>query len=238
MEKYQILIVEDESDVNHLLASILEPYAVTSAYSGTEAKLLLGQRDFDLILLDLMLPGMTGEELIAWMRGEGRQIPVIVLSAKQEVSDRVNVLRLGADDYIMKPFEIDEVLARVEAVLRRCHGQPKQTQFESGEGEKSLVIGDLVLNREQRTVRAGGVPVALTVREFEILALLMSYPKKVFTRENLFTAIWGEEYFGEDNTVNVHISNLRAKLAKAAPGREYVKTVWGIGFKMNLQEVK
>lgn len=234
MGNYHILVVEDENDVNHLLASILEPYAVTSAYSGTEARLLLSQNDYDLILLDLMLPGMTGEELIAWMRTEGKTMPVIVLSAKQELTDRVNVLRLGADDYIMKPFEIDEVIARVEAVLRRCKGQQLNVKTESAGGEKSLVIGDLVLNHDQRTVHVKNKPVTLTVREFEILELLMTYPKKVFTRENLFTAIWGEDYFGEDNTVNVHISNLRAKLAKAAPGAEYIKTVWGIGFKMNL----
>lgn len=236
MENYQILVVEDESDVNHLLASILEPYTVTSAYSGTEARLLLCQNTYDLILLDLMLPGMTGEELIAWMRQEGKNIPVIVLSAKQELTDRVNVLRLGADDYIMKPFEIDEVIARVEALLRRCKRQtvPPQDGRETNNEEKILVFDDLVLNHDQRTVYAGEKPVTLTVREFEILELLMSYPKKVFTRENLFTAIWGEEYMGEDNTVNVHISNLRAKLSKASPKKEYIKTVWGIGFKMNI----
>lgn len=234
MERYQILVVEDENDVNRLLASILEMHDVTSAYSGTEAKLLMSQNDYDLVLLDLMLPGMTGEALIEWMRSAGKTVPVIVLSAKQELSDRVNVLRLGADDYIMKPFEIDEVIARVEAVLRRCRGQQKQIQNQTLEGEKSLVIGKLVLNHDQRTVHVDGRPVSLTVREFEILELLMSYPKKVFTRENLFTAVWGEEYLGEDNTVNVHISNLRGKLAKADPKTEYIKTVWGIGFKMNL----
>ena len=176
MGNYHILVVEDENDVNHLLASILEPYAVTSAYSGTEARLLLSQNDYDLILLDLMLPGMTGEELIAWMRTEGKTMPVIVLSAKQELTDRVNVLRLGADDYIMKPFEIDEVIARVEAVLRRCKGQQLNVKTESEGGEKSLVIGDLVLNHDQRTVHVKNKPVTLTVREFEILELLMTYP--------------------------------------------------------------
>lgn len=234
MEKYRILIVEDENDVNHLLASILKMYDVTSAYSGTEARLLMTQNKYDLVLLDLMLPGMTGEALIEWLRSEGKTVPIIVLSAKQGLDDRVGVLRLGADDYIMKPFEIDEVSARVEAVLRRCSCLPKQMQSDCVEGEKSLMIGRLVLNHEQRTVHVADQPVSLTMREFDILELLMKYPKKVFTRENIFTAVWGEEYLGEDNTVNVHISNLRGKLSKADPETEYIKTVWGIGFKMNL----
>ena len=120
MKNERILIVEDENDVNRLLATILSDYQTTSAFSGTEAKLYLASAKYDLVLLDLMLPGMTGEEIIDHMRGQGIKTPVIVISAKQEVADRVNVLRMGADDFIMKPFEIDEVLARVEAVLRRC----------------------------------------------------------------------------------------------------------------------
>ena len=156
-----------------------------------------------------------------------KTMPIIVLSAKAGVADRVNVLKLGADDFIPKPFDNSEVLARVEAQLRRYR------QFSGGGGEKQvLTCGDLVLDRESVTVTAGGKPVALTAREFDILALLMSHPKKVFTREQLYEQVWGGEYFGDDNTVNVHISNLRSKLAKVSGG-EYIKTVWGIGFKMN-----
>lgn len=237
MKNERILIVEDENDVNRLLATILSDYQTTSAFSGTEAKLYLASAKYDLVLLDLMLPGMTGEEIIDHMRGQGIKTPVIVISAKQEVADRVNVLRMGADDFIMKPFEIDEVLARVEAVLRRC-GQREQPADSPGGQQKlsdgTLVIGNLTLNHDTRQVTAAGKEVALTVKEFDILELLMRYPKKVFTRENLFTAVWGEEYFGEDNTVNVHMSNLRQKLAKADKETEYIKTVWGIGFKMNI----
>ena len=237
MKNERILIVEDENDVNRLLATILSDYQTTSAFSGTEAKLYLASAKYDLVLLDLMLPGMSGEEIIDHMRGQGIKTPVIVISAKQEVADRVNVLRMGADDFIMKPFEIDEVLARVEAVLRRC-GQREQPAASPGGQQKlsdgTLVIGNLTLNHDTRQVTAAGKEVALTVKEFDILELLMRYPKKVFTRENLFTAVWGEEYFGEDNTVNVHMSNLRQKLAKVDKETEYIKTVWGIGFKMNI----
>lgn len=229
----KILIVEDENDVNHLLASILSDYKVISAYSGTEARLWAAQQDFDLILLDLMLPGMTGEEVIKCLREQGNTVPIIVISAKQEVCDRVNVLKLGADDFIMKPFDIDEVIARVEAVLRRCRGREANPPAYEEKGSQALTFNDLVLDHETRSVRLKGQEIVLTAREFDILELLMKYPKKVFTRENLFTALWGTDYVGEDNTVNVHISNIRAKLAKIDKEGEYIKTVWGIGFKMS-----
>lgn len=231
MKKGSILIVEDENDVNRLLATILSEYETKSAFSGTEAAMWLAQKKFDLVLLDLMLPGMTGEEVIADMRRQGIKTPVIVISAKQDVADRVNVLRLGADDFIMKPFEIDEVIARVEAVLRRCVLKEAQDDKKSGES-RVLTFKNLTLNHDTRQVVVNDNEVTLTVKEFDILELLLRYPKKVFTRENLFIAIWGEDYLGEDNTVNVHISNLRQKLSKADKDTEYIKTVWGIGFKM------
>ena len=172
-----------------------------------------------------MLPGLTGEEFISQMRRK-KTMPIIVLSAKAGLEDRVNVLKLGADDFIPKPFDNAEVLARVEAQLRRY----KQFSGASG-GGRVLTHGDLTLDRDSVTVTAGGKDVILTAREFEILALLMEHPKKVFTREQLYEQVWGGAYMGDDNTVNVHISKLRAKLAKASP-TEYIKTVWGIGFKM------
>ena len=177
------------------------------------------------MLLDLMLPGLTGEELIAKVRQTGT-VPIIVLSAKPGVEPRVTALGLGADDFIPKPFDNREVLARVEAQLRRSK------KFSAPAGKKSrLTWGSLVLDQEEFTVTAAGNPVTLTAREFEILSLLMEYPKKVFTREQIYQHVWGEDYFGDDNTVNVHISNLRGKLNRAGGG-EYIKTVWGIGFKM------
>ena len=181
--------------------------------------------EYDLVLLDLMLPGLSGEEFIARIRGQ-RTMPILVLSAKVGVEDRVNVLRLGADDFIPKPFDNNEVLARVEAQLRRYQ------QFSAGAGEKRVLrLRDLELDRDAISVTVGGTPVTLTAREFEILALLLSAPNKVFTRAQIYERVWGEEFFGDDNTVNVHVSNLRAKLSKVSD-REYIKTVWGIGFKM------
>ena len=228
METYHILVVEDDPDINRLLCRILTDggYDVRPAFSGSEAVLWAEQYEYDLVLLDLMLPGLTGEEFIAQMRRK-KTMPILVLSAKAGLEDRVNVLRLGADDFISKPFDNAEVLARVEALLRRYR------QFSApAEAGEVLRLGDLVLDREAVRVTAGGKDVALTAREFEILALLLSHPKKVYTREQLYENVWGGEYMGDDNTVNVHISNLRSKLGKVSD-REYIKTVWGIGFKMN-----
>ena len=199
-----------------------------SCFSGSEAALLAEQYSYDLILLDLMLPGLTGEEFIARLR-KGKTMPVIVLSAKAGTEDRVNVLKLGADDFIPKPFENAEVLARMEAQLRRYK------KFSSAAEASVLTWGDLSLDRESVAVTVSGKEINLTAREFEILALLMSHPKKVFTREQIYQRVWGEEYMGDDNTVNVHVSNLRSKLGKAGEG-EYIKTVWGIGFKMGDME--
>ena len=227
MDSFHILVVEDDPDINNLLFKIVTDagYDCRQAFSGSEAALLAEQYTYDLILLDLMLPGLTGEEFIERLR-QGKTMPIIVLSAKAGLEDRVNVLRLGADDFIPKPFDNAEVLARVEAQLRRYK------QFSGGGGSAVLTHGDLTLDRESVTVTAAGKPVTVTAREFDILTLLMEHPKKVFTREQLYEQVWGGEYMGDDNTVNVHISNLRAKLAKASPA-EYIKTVWGIGFKMS-----
>ena len=227
MDTYNILVVEDDQDINRLLCKILEGggYCCRPAYSGSEAMLWAGQYEYDLVLLDLMLPGLTGEEFITQVR-KSRNMPIIVLSAKAGLESRVEVLKLGADDFIPKPFDNAEVLARVEAQLRRYK------QFSHGECAVGLLAhGDLLLDRESVTVTAAGQEVAVTAREFEILSLLMASPKKVFTREQLYEQVWGGEYMGDDNTVNVHISNLRSKLSKVSE-REYIKTVWGIGFKM------
>lgn len=227
MDTCHILVVEDDPDINNLLCKIVTGagYDCRQAFSGTEAALLAEQYSYDLILLDLMLPGLSGEEFIQRLR-RGKTMPIIVLSAKAGLEDRVNVLGLGADDFIPKPFDNAEVLARVDAQLRRYKKFDR-----SGAGE-TLTFHDLILDRESITVTAAGESVTLTAREFAILALLMEHPRKVFTREQIYEQVWGEEYMGDDNTVNVHVSNLRSKLAKASK-TEYIKTVWGIGFKMN-----
>lgn len=223
----RILVVEDDADINRLLTTLLskEGYVVTSAYSGSEAGMRLESERYDLILLDLMLPGLTGEELLVTIRKK-YVMPVIVLSAKGR-EDKLHVLAEGADDFISKPFDIEDVKARVAAQLRRY------TRFTPAQQEeRPLRFKELVLDPEGRRVTVKGREVSLTVREYGLLYLLLSHPKKVFTRANLFESVWEDPYIGDDNTVNVHISNLRAKLAAADPDNGYIKTVWGIGFKM------
>ena len=227
MDTCHILVVEDDADINKLLCRILEGagYDCRPAFSGSEAMLWAERYDYDLVLLDLMLPGLSGEEFIAQLRRK-KTMPILVLSAKAALEDRVNVLRLGADDFLPKPFDNAEVLARVEAQLRRYK------QFDRGGAAGAVLThGDLVLDREGVSGTAAGPPVPLTAREFHSLTLLMEHPTKVFTREQHYEQVWGGAYVGDDNTVNVHISNLRAKLARASE-REYIKTVWGIGFKL------
>lgn len=226
-ESIHILVVEDDPDINRLLCTILEGagYCARPAFSGSEALLWAEKYDYDLIMLDLMLPGLTGEEFIQRIR-RGRTMPILVLSAKTAVEDRVNVLGLGADDFIPKPFDIREVLARVEAQLRRCR------RFSTPETHAALTWGELSLDTQAHTAALNGRELSLTAHEFAILALLMATPKQTFSRAQIYEQVWGEEYMGDDNTVNVHVSNLRSKLTQAGGEGEYIKTVWGVGFRM------
>lgn len=224
----KILVVEDDSDINKLLCRFLEKvnYQTVAAFSGTEAKLQLQMNHFDLILLDLMLPGISGEVLIKDIRKAG-QIPIIVISAKNALEDRVNALTHGADDYIQKPFEREEILARVAALLRRS-----QPAFPPQSEQHDYHFKNMVLKPSSREVHVNGIPVTLTAFEFDILNLLLQYPDKVFTKDQLYQDIWKSGYYGEDNTINVHMSNLRKKI-KDADDASYIKTVWGIGFKLD-----
>ena len=226
--KENILVIEDDESINNLIYKILikQGYNVRQAFSGTEGKMILNMYNFQLVLLDLMLPGMTGEEIIGNIR-ETKNMPIIVISAKTALDDKVNVLKMGADDFVFKPFDIKEILARVEAQLRRY------TKFSIGENSKKVLkYKELVLDKEQIEVRVKNERITLTGKEFSILELLMSNPKKVFTRENLFEHVWNDDFFGDDNTVNVHVSNLRSKISSIDKDNEYIKTVWGIGFKL------
>ena len=225
----KILVVEDDWDINGLLYNILEQngYEVKAAYSGSEAKMCLEQGKFDLLLLDLMLPGIKGEDLIDEIR-KSSIIPIIVISAKSAQEDKINVLKIGADDFISKPFDINEVIARVEAQLRRY----KAFSSSKTNSNNKLTHKNLTLDIDSRQVQVNGIDINLTVREFDILELLISNPNKVFTRANLVEAVWKDEFIGDYNTVNVHISNLRAKISKIDKENEYIQTVWGIGFKL------
>ena len=223
-----ILVIEDDSDISNMIRDMLKHngYGTKQAYSGTEALMVFDDK-VDLVLLDLMLPGLKGELVLEEIR-RNSNIPVIGLSAKSDTDSTINLLKSGADDYIVKPFNNDELLARIEAQLRRYN----QTSSFPNENNK-LSYKDISIDTENYSVQVGDTSVSLTKREFLILELLMKYPKKVFTKSNLYEHVWNDEFFGDENTINVHISNIRSKLAKANPSEEYIQTVWGIGFKMN-----
>lgn len=227
-KEIEILVVEDDADINNLLCSILKKngYKVRGAYSGSEALMCIEQFDYDVILLDLMLPGVTGESIIDEVR-KRKTMPIMVISAKTAQEEKINVLKIGADDFITKPFDINEVLVRVEVQLRRYKQFSKAEKVENKVKHKNVI-----LDKDSRQVFVKDLEVSLTLREFSILELLMENPHKVFTRGNLFESIWGSEFLGDDNTVNVHVSNLRSKLSKADEEEEYIQTVWGIGFKL------
>lgn len=218
-----ILIVEDDKEINNLLCNILSEnkYNCTAEYSGKSAFEALKSIQYDLVLLDLMLPGITGEELLKNYR-RFSNAPVIVISAKDETAVKVDMLRTGADDYITKPFDNEEVMARVESSLRRSQGCTPSL----------LVDGSLEFDTETNCCKVLGQPVTLTGTEMKILRLLMENPKKLFTKANLFTSVWNEEYNYDDNVLNTHISNLRRKLKIICPDREFIETVWGIGYKL------
>lgn len=230
MANERVLVIEDDADINRLLCRYLEKegYQAVAAFSGTEARLQLQFGSFDLILLDLMLPGVTGEELINEIRPTS-QIPIIVISAKTSLESKVNALKIGADDYVTKPFEREEVLARVDALLRRSRNTNTPS---SNTDESRYTLKQLVLKPASREVFVNAHAISLTAYEFDILLLLLQYPDKVFTKEQLYQDIWKAGYYGEDNTINVHISNIRKKI-KEYDDDSYIKTVWGIGFKID-----
>lgn len=231
--KHKILIIEDDADINNLLSIILTraDYEAVQAFSGTEAKLRLDMEQPDLVMLDLMLPGMSGEQLIEHIRVDKKMdMPIIVLSAKVALENKVETLTKGADDYITKPFEPEEVLVRVQAALRRYGSSVGENN--TSKTDDIYTYKKLCLNAASRTATVSGFDIILTNHEFEILKLLIAEPQKVFSREKIYEMVWENGYYGEDNTVNVHVSNIRKKLAEKDPDNEYIKTVWGIGFKM------
>lgn len=215
-----ILIIDDDIHINEMLEEVLiqEGYQVSHAYSGTEALLFLANEKPDLILLDLMLPGVTGEEVLPQIE----KIPVIVMSAKVEVKDKVALLLNGAEDYITKPFEIEELLARIVVQLR------KSTRLDSSE---KLMYREITVNMVTHEAWVGEHEVKLTKTEFAILKILLEHPKQVITKTVLLDRVSEETPDCMESSLRVHISNLRKKLREIS-GKDYIEAVWGIGFKM------
>jgi two-component system, OmpR family, alkaline phosphatase synthesis response regulator PhoP len=223
----RLLLVEDDATLRQALTFNLsrEGYDVSVAADGETALEAARHQRIDLVLLDVMLPGMSGIELLRVMRREGVTTPVIILSAKRDEIDRVVGLKLGADDYITKPFSRPELLARIEAVLRR------ERREGSGDEERSdrLEFGRVSIDVTRRAVTVDGEPLHLTTKEFDLLAHMASSPGRIFTRDQLLARVWGYDYGGDGRTVDVHVSWLRGKL-RGEDGHDYFRTVRGVGY--------
>ncbi len=224
----KILLVEDDKEISTMLKNFLvtEKFEVITAYDGKSALDRFFSDRFSLVLLDLMIPRMSGMEVMGKIR-ENSTVPIIIISAKDTDSDKTLGLGLGADDYITKPFSVTEVLARIKANIRR------NTQYAAGAAEQPVLQkGNLVMNLNEYSVTKNGCKIELTSKEFEILKLLMQNPKKVYTKEQMYSLVWNDTYYGDENAVNVHISRLRNKIEDNPRKPQYVITVWGIGYKL------
>lgn len=221
-----ILVIEDDKEINSLLCKALSnnDYITESAYTGIQGLDMLKTEKYDMVLLDIMLPYKSGDKLLQELRIFSN-IPVLVISAKETTQIKIDLLQSGADDYITKPFDLDEVVARVEANLRR-------TQQISVTKNRSLFYKDIMLDTSAKQVFINNNEITLTATEIKILELLLSQPQKVYSKANLFESIWNEEFTVDDNTLNVHISRLRQKLKKANEKEEYIETLWGLGYRL------
>ncbi|WP_054955290.1 response regulator transcription factor [Paenibacillus dakarensis] len=226
----RILLVEDDREISQLIESHLkmENYQVMVALDGEEAAAFINTEEFDLILLDLMLPKVNGMDLLKQIRGKSI-VPVLIISAKGSDLDKALGLGFGADDYISKPFSMMELTARVQAAIRRA------TQYIRVENQPShhrLSFKDVILDLHTFTAEVKGQSVQLTSKEFHILKLFLTHQTRVFTKEQIYQLIWEDDYFGNENVINVHIRRLREKIEEDPSNPQYIRTIWGIGYKL------
>ena len=248
----KILIIEDDKEIAKLLSVYLEKngYQTVQKYDGVSGlNELKGHiADYGMVLLDMMLPGFSGDELLPKFRAV-TDIPVIVISAVSALDSRMSMMRAGADDYIIKPFELPDVLVRIEAVARRYQIQLRIEEGDDTEnvrigavrsgagsvpgkkGAKKLTYGNITIDQENLSVSVKGEAITLTSREYDILVLLLTHPTKLFSKANLYESVWNEEYFPEDQSLKVHMSNLRSKLRKK-DDFDYIETIWGMGYRL------
>jgi DNA-binding response OmpR family regulator len=230
-----ILVIEDNTDLNHLLEIHLKDlgYSVSCESDGNQGLARAGTQQFDLVILDLMLPGTDGLEICRQLRNSGNLVPILMLTSKSSETDRVVGLELGADDYVTKPFSIRELMARVKAIFRR---QESAARTEDHRPTNTIVAGDLVIYPDKRLVELGGKPVDLTAKEFDLLYHFAGNPGRVYTRSQLLDFIWGYAHNGYEHTVNSHINRLRAKIEENPAKPIYILTVWGVGYKFTETE--
>ena len=225
----RILLVEDAIETSDMLKDFLitENFEVVTAYDGKSACKKFLEDKYSLVLLDIMIPGINGIEVMKIIR-KSSTVPIIIISAKDSDSDKTLGLGLGADDYITKPFSVIEVLARIKANIRR------NTQYIPNIPNKENILkkGNLTIDTDTYSVLKNGKKIELTVKEFEILKMLIQNPQKVYTKNQIYSSVWNDVYIGDENAVNVHISRLRGKIEDNPRDPKYIVTVWGIGYKL------
>ncbi|PEK49114.1 DNA-binding response regulator [Bacillus toyonensis] len=223
MGKYRVLVVDDESDMRQLVGMYLDNFGYEwgEAENGKEALKKLESDHYDFVVLDIMMPEMDGLSVCKEIR-KTSDVPIIFLTAKGEEWNRVNGLRMGADDYIVKPFSPGELIARMEAVLRRYTKQEQQEEIQ---------FGPILINEKGRRIEADGDPISLTVKEFDLLYFLCQHTGQVFSREQLLEKVWGYDYAGSTRTVDTHVKTMRLKLGESG---NYIQTVWGVGYKFEV----
>lgn len=227
---HHILLVEDDISIQEMVETYLvkEGFQVTIASDGEEGVGVFSKGSFDLIILDIMMPKLDGLEVVRIIR-EKSAVPILMMSAKDTDVDKAVGLGLGADDYICKPFSMIELAARVKAGIRRS---TKYSAVESK--DEAIQIGDLIIDPINFTVEKKGRQLKLTLKEFEILKLFVKNQNRVFTKAQIYTLVWNEEYYGDDNVINVHMRRLREKIESDPSNPEYIKTLWGIGYKLEV----
>jgi len=226
----KILLVEDDRDISHLVKLHLEDegYSVDIAADGSDGLAMAQEQAYDLVVLDLMLPGMDGLEICRRLRGETDYVPILMVTAKASEIDRIVGLELGADDYLTKPFSVRELVARVKAIFRRISAVGAQT----GQQDSPRVsLGDLVIENDKRKVTLKDGQITLTAKEYDLLYHFASHPGRVYTRTQLLDQVWGYGYEGYEHTVNSHINRLRGKIEADPANPRYVLTVWGVGYR-------
>jgi DNA-binding response OmpR family regulator len=231
--RHNVLIVEDEPDIARLLQTHLQDtgYQADTAGNGAAAMKLFGKGDYDLVVLDLMLPDTDGLSLCRQMRAQEGYVAILMLTAKSTELDRVVGLEVGADDYLTKPFSVPELLARIKALFRRIEAM--QAQPESSTQEEVIERDGLVIDVNRRSVQVDGKVVDLTAREFDLLLFFARHPGRVFSRIQLLDQVWGYNHDGYEHTVNSHINRLRGKIEANPADPRYVLTVWGVGYKFS-----
>lgn len=233
----KLLIIEDDIEISEMIVDYLgkEGYQSSVVHDGELALRQFASDRFDLVLLDLMLPRLNGLEVLKQMR-EISQVPILILSAKDGEVDKALGLRFGADDYIAKPFSPIELAARVEASIRRATQYSKADAGNETEPESQLLsVGELTIDPDNFKVKKKNKEIQLTAKEFHILKLFVQHPTRVYTKAMLYQFVWNEEYFGDDNVINVHMRRLREKIEDDPSHPRYIRTLWGIGYRLEEQ---